>query len=315
MVNPKSILFVLLLPTLLMGQYTEVINSNRPGVSASAYALGSNVLQFEFGSLYEIQDHSELNTDSNILGADLAIRYGLYFETLELIYEGSFVSQNITFNNSGAEETITDFRKNSIGLKFLVFDPFKNPETNKPNLYSWRANNKFQLKNLLPAISIYGGATFTLGDNPFYPEDGTISYRAMVATQSKLTPKSVLITNIAYDRITTDFPELSYSISFSHAFRNPKWSIFVEHQGIKSDRYADALIRTGIAHLFSEDFQVDINLGGSFKSTPSRYMASAGLSYRLDFHKDRLIPAKRQKTKKIKRSSMKRKRKRGKIDF
>ncbi len=89
MVSTRSLLVLLFLtPFLLIGQYTEVINSNRPGVSVSAYALGSNVLQFEVGGLYEIQNHSENNTDSNIIGADFALRYGLYFETLELVYEG-----------------------------------------------------------------------------------------------------------------------------------------------------------------------------------------------------------------------------------
>lgn len=316
MVNRNFFIFLLvLLPLAAFGQYTDVINSNRPGMSVSAYALGSNVLQFEAGGLYEIQNHSDNNTDSNIIGADFVIRYGLYFETLEVIYEGTYISQNLTFNNFDTEETRSDFRRNRAGLKFLIFDPFKNPEANKPNLYSWRANHKFRLKNLLPAVSIYGGATFNLGDNPFYPEDATISYRGMIAMQSRLTPKSVLIANVAYDRITTDFPEWNYIISYQRAFRNPKWSIFLEHQGINSDRYSDQLFRTGVAHLFNENFQVDFNLGASIKTTPSRYFASAGLSYRLDFHQDRLIQT--NKPKKIKKSSVKRRKKgkKSKPDF
>ena len=322
MVNTKTLsCLLLLLPFALLGQYTEVINSNRPGVSVSAYALGSNVLQFEVGGLYEIQNHDTNNTESNIIGADFALRYGLYFETLELVYEGTYVSQNITFNNFGVEETRNDFRRNRAGLKFLIFDPFKNPENNKPNLYSWRANNKFQFKNLLPAVSLYGGATFNLGNNPFCPEDETISYRGMISTQSRLTPKSTLITNVAYDRITTDFPEWNYVISFQRAFRNPKWSIFLEHQGIVSDRYSDTLFRTGVAHLFSENFQMDLNFGGSIKTTPSRYFGSFGLSYRLDFHQDKLVPINKQRPEgKIKRGAMKKqrpkkKKKKGKVDF
>lgn len=87
----------------------------------------------------------------------------------------------------------------------------------------------------------------------------------MIATQSRLTPRFVLITNTAYDRISTDDPELSYTISLSHAFRNPKWSVFVEHQGIDSDRYSDVLIRGGIAHLLKENLQFDFNMGASLK--------------------------------------------------
>ncbi|MBT8187753.1 MAG: transporter [Croceitalea sp.] len=305
-------------PVLLIGQYTDVINSNRPGLSVSAYAVGKNVVQAEFGVLYEQQDHSILNTTSTILGSDLALRYGFMFETLEISYEGTFIKQDLTFSNFGIDQTRTDFTRNRLGIKYLVYDPFKNPEANKPNIRSWKANHKFQFKNLLPAVSIYGGATFNLGDNPFYPEDATISYRGMVAAQSRLTPRWVLITNVAYDRITTDFPELSYIISVSHALRNPKWSLFVEHQGIDSDRYADALLRGGIAHLFGTNFQADVSFGGSVKTTPSRTFITGGVSYRLDFHKDELKPIDDQKpTTKIKRKDVKRKKrkKKDKIDF
>jgi hypothetical protein len=119
----------------------------------------------------------------------------------------------------------------------------------------------------------------------------------------------VLITNIAYDRIGTDFPEWNYTISLSRSFRNPKWSAFVENQGIQSDRYSDILFRGGIAHLFSENFQADISLGGSIKSTPSRIFGGAGLSYRLNYHKDTPIAIEDQNSKNIKRNSMKRKQK------
>lgn len=312
MVFNNKVFLLLLLPFLISAQYTDVINSNRPGVSVSAYAVGKNVVQAEFGLLYEMQDHAAINSESTLIGADISLRYGLLLEKLELNYEGSYISQDITFNTLNLNETRTDFRRNRIGLKYLLFDPFKNPDANKPNLYSWRANNKFQLKNLIPAVSVYGGATFNLGENPFYREDATISYRGMVALQSALTPRLVLISNIAYDRITTGFPELSYTVSLSHAFKNPKWSVFVEHQGIDSDRYNDLLLRGGIAHLFSPNFQVDLNFGGSFKTTPSRLFASTGLAYRLDFHKDQPIKNKSDNTGKIKKNSMKKKRKKKK---
>lgn len=308
-----SLLLFLTVPILVFGQYTDVINSNRPGLSVGAYAVGKNVVQAEFGGLYEQRDHGELNTTSNILGADLSLRYGLLFEQLELNYEGTYISQNISFDNFGFEERRTDFSRNRLGLKYLIYDRYKSPESNSPNLYSWRANNVFQLKNLIPSISLYGGATFNLGDNPFYPEDPTLTYRGMMATQSRLTPRFVMITNIAYDRISSDDPELSYLISLQHAFRNPKWSVFVEHQGIDSERYSDLLLRTGIAHLFNENFQADLNLGASFKSTPSRIFIATGFSYRLDFHKDQLISIGDQNPQgKIGRKAMKKKKRGGK---
>ncbi|MEA1787464.1 transporter [Arenibacter sp. GZD96] len=274
----------------LMSQYTDVINSNRPGQTVSAYAVGKNVLQAEFGVSYEKQDHDILRTDSNIWGSDLSLRYGLLFETLELIWEGTYQTQNISFLNFGESQTRTDFSRNRLGLKYLLYDPYKNPERNTPNLYSWRANNKFQWKNLIPAISVYAGATFNLGDNPFFSGDPTVSPRIMLATQSRLSPRFVLISNITYDRISSDFPEWSYIISLSHALKNPKWSVFGETQIVDSDRYSDVLFRTGTAYLISKNLQADINIAASYKDTPTRIQGTVGISYRLDMHKDVLIP-------------------------
>ncbi|GGW26037.1 transporter [Arenibacter certesii] len=271
-----------------LSQYTEIINSNRPGLSVSAYSVGTNVLQAEFGAGFEQRDHSRLATESNLLGADISLRYGLFFETLEINYEGTFDHQNKTYLNTGVEITNSDFSRNRLGLKFLIFDPFRNSENNKPNLYSWKANNKFRVKNLIPAISIYAGANFVLGDNPFYRDEKIISPRVMIVTQNKITSRMELISNIAYDRIGTEFPEWNYTISLSHALNNPKWSVFIENQGIKSDRYADALLRGGVAHLLGNNMQVDLNFGASFKDTPSRIFGGMGMSYRLDMHQDKI---------------------------
>ncbi len=291
----RSIFFFVLLPTLLSAQYTDVINSNRPGRAVSAYSVGKNVVQAEVGLLYEQQDNADLNSDSNIFGTDYAFRYGLFFEELEVILEGSFITQNITYLDFGIEGKLTNFSRNRLGLKYLVFDPYKNPERNKPNLYSWRANNVFQWKNLIPAVSLYGGANFLFGDNPFYPGDPNISYRGGVNIQSRLSPRVVLISNIAYDRIGTDFPEWRYALSVSHAFRDPRWSIFVEGQGISGDRYSDIILRTGVARLINPNFQADFHLGSGFKNSPSRIFAVLGFSYRLDFHKDEMKPIDQQK--------------------
>jgi hypothetical protein len=296
--RPSLLLIFILslaMPFLGLSQYTEVINSNRPGLSVSAYAVGKGVVQLEAGLLYEQRDHTDLSQESTLMGGDLALRYGFFREMLEISYEGTYVNQDITFTAFDLNEKRTDFSRNRLGVKYLLYDPYKNPERTKPNLYSWRANNKFQLRNLIPAVSVYAGATFVLGDNPFYPEDPVVSPRAMIATQSSLSPRLVLISNLIYDRIGTEFPEMEYLISLSHAFKNPKWSVFIEHQGIKSDRYADLLLRGGIAHLFSKSFQADFNVGGSFKSTPGRIFGSLGFSYRLDFHQDEAISIDDQK--------------------
>ena len=43
------LLFCLIFSKEAFSQYTEVINSNRPGVSRSAFSVGTDVVQFEVG--------------------------------------------------------------------------------------------------------------------------------------------------------------------------------------------------------------------------------------------------------------------------
>jgi len=313
-IKPILYLFIFFSLHLSFCQYTDVINSNRPGQTVSAYAVGKNVIQAEMGIAYDRQEHNLLDTESILMGLDVSLRYGLLFEQLEINWEASYTNNSTKLvNGTGAKIKETNFSRNRLGLKFLVFDPFKNPERNKPNLFSWKANHKFRWKNLLPAVSIYGGANFVLGDNPFFVGDPTISPRAMIATQSKLTPRMVLISNIIYDRIGSDFPEKSYVISISHALRNPKWSVFIENQGIQSDRYSDLIFRTGTAYLFDENFQADFNIGTNTKNTPSRVFATIGASYRIDKHKDKITAIEDQKANEnggeIKKNSMKKKKK------
>ncbi|MCV6629401.1 MAG: transporter [Flavobacteriaceae bacterium] len=301
-------------------QYTEVINSNRPGESQSAFSVGKNVIQAEMGITHEQNQHFIKNTDSKLLGVDFALRYGLFFEQLELFVEGAYFNDKTVFQNPIPEvtETKTDFTKLIAGAKFLIYDPFKNPDKNKPNLYSWKANNSFRWRNLIPAISLYAGAHFTLSDNAFFPKDPMVSPKVMLASQSHITPSWVMVFNLGYDKIGSDFPEWNYILTITHALRNPKWSLFTEYQGVSSERYKDALIRAGTAYLWSKDMQLDLSIGTNFKDTPSKIFGSIGISYRLDYHKDSFTVKGKSNEKAIRKAQRKNKRKnkrRKKKDF
>ena len=94
--------FSLLILTLIFSvnaysQYTDVINSNRPGVSRSAFSVGTNVLQFEVGPYIVNEEHTPLRYEVSGFGADFSIRYGLFFEQLEVNLEGTY--QNDTFSD------------------------------------------------------------------------------------------------------------------------------------------------------------------------------------------------------------------------
>jgi len=88
----KSILIILLslVSTQAFCQYTDVINSNRPGVSRSAFSVGTNVAQFEVGPYIIKEERTPaVGYEVSGFGADFAVRYGLIWEPLELNVEGN----------------------------------------------------------------------------------------------------------------------------------------------------------------------------------------------------------------------------------
>lgn len=269
-------------------QYTEVINSNRPGNSKAAFSVGKNVLQFELGGESIRQEHTPLNYEVAGFGVDFAARFGLLFEELEINIEGFYQNDTFTNNNSAIPASFdrSNFRNFTIGAKYLVYDPYKNAEEDKPNLYSYHANRAFKWKSLIPAVSVYLGANFDTENNPFTPPgvEG-FSPKVMVATQNNFAGGWVFVTNFLMDRIGSDFSEFQYILTLTHSL-SPKWVVFGETQGIKSDFYADNIFRVGGAYLWTKDFQLDANVAFNTKDTPSVFNIGFGASYRLDWHTD-----------------------------
>jgi len=304
--------------TVCFSQYTETINSNRPGASQGAFSVGNQVIQIETGFGLGKEEHSLLQTQTDAFSIDYAVRYGFFKEELEVSIIGEYQSNSV-IDTRGAisqEFKFSNFRSNTVGAKYLFYDPYKKRVLEEPNLYSWKANNRFQWEDLIPAVSLYAGANFDFADNPFSPEvESTISPKVVLATQNNWLGGWVFVTNLIFDRISTDFPSYSYIITLTHAF-NPKFSAFVENQGIKSDFYADQIFRGGAAFLFTKDFQVDVSVFTNFKDTPSRLYGRVGLSYRFDMHsKDEFLEEKgksgRQKRKQEKEENKKSKRQDG----
>ncbi len=268
-------------------QYTDTINSNRPGNSQGAFSVGTNVLQFEIGGYYGNDNHILRRTDTEIFGTDYFVRYGLFFEALEVSLSGSFQAETTTIpvGNREAEFKQSNFRTNTLGLKYLIYDPWKSLEPDKPNLYSWKANQRFKWKTLIPAVSVYAGANFSFGDNPYLNEgESNFTPKVALVTQNNWNGGWVLVTNIIADKLGSDFPSFAGIVTLTHAF-NPKFAGFLEYQGIISDIYADDIARTGLAYLLSDDLQIDISGLVNFKNTPSRWQVAAGFSYRFDMHK------------------------------
>ncbi len=288
---PLLFLFSFMIFTNVSAQYTEMINTNHPGGSQGAFSVGTNVLQVEAGFSYGKEKHNLLLTETDGMSIDYMIRYGFWKERLEFSFMGEFQSDQVTDNRSttAREYSVSNFKSNTLGVKYLVYDPYRKRDLQGPNLYSWKANNKTQWADLIPAISLYVGANFDYIDdtkiNPFVPKsESIVSPKFVLSTQNNFIGGWVFVTNIIVDRVTSDFPTYGYIITLTHA-TNRWFSLFAENQGFMSDFYADQLLRGGAATLINKDFQVDLSLTYSLKDTPSKFYGRVGVAYRLDMHK------------------------------
>ena len=328
--DSKLFAFVLLFSGLFsFSQYTEVINSNRPGSSHGAFSVGVNVLQFETGISGQTLKHSNLN-NSQIEGLNFnyVFRYGFLNEKLEVFLDGNIITRNILDNNY-MDDYYTDFTetiigKQTIGFKYLFFDPYKNKKWHGENVYSWNANRKIKLTDFIPAMSAIAGSNFNFDDRiqyddlffnvrqpvhpdllndgimrrvNFYQPEQTLSPFVGIATQHHFKGRWVVVNNFFYElglknstfpnnAESSEYSKINYLFTITYNLQNPRWSIFGEFQTFKNKIYSDDLFKFGIANLISKNSQVDLNFGGSFKTTPSYTYINVGFSQRFDWHRD-----------------------------
>ncbi|MBL7885730.1 MAG: transporter [Flavobacterium sp.] len=279
------------------GQHTDVINSNRPSESQSAFAVGKNVIQVESGLNYINDKHNLLEYHSKGFFIDFTARYGFIKEQMEAIAEISYQMDKYQLEDDEPFKR-TGMRSMNMGLKYLFYDPYKNVKE-EVNLYSWKANHKFKWSQFKPAISAYAGANLNFS-NPFYLRDEKPSYispKVMLITQNVFGKGLVLITNTFMDKITTDYRQFGYIITLTKGL-NDNWSVYFENKGIKSDYYSDGIFSAGGAFLMNKNFQVDFTISKNFKDTPSLFYGGFGLSWRSDTnYKEVKIKVEKEKSK------------------
>ncbi|MGK4568786.1 transporter [Flavobacterium sp. 3HN19-14] len=270
--------FAMLAGTAASAQYTDEINSNRPGESQSAFSVGKSVLQLETGVYGITEKHNLLGTKSNGIGAEFDLRWGLFYEQLELSLNSQY--QTDSYTRALGSERRNGFRQMTLGGKYLIYDPFKN-YVEKKNVYSWKAAHKFSWRQFLPAVGVYAGVNLNFSNPYTFDSDPNISPKLMLITQNQFNGGYVVVTNIIADKVTSDFPSYGVILTVTKGI-NEKWSAFVEAQGYKSDYYADTVLRGGAAYLLRENFQIDGSLSFNMKDTPSIFYGGVGISWRFD---------------------------------
>jgi len=206
----------------IQAQYTDVINSNRPGASQSAFSVGTKVLQFELGSYYVREKRKVYpNYEVSGYGVDFDIHYGFWKEALELNIQGVYQNDTKSFNsNANTNNKRSNFKNFNIGAKYMVYDPNKNKE-NKPNIYSYHANRGFKLASLIPAVSVSAGVNFDSKNNPYTSSTAEgVSFRGTLITQNNFYGGWVFVTNFMIDRIGSEQTDLSYILTLTHSINH-----------------------------------------------------------------------------------------------
>jgi len=264
------------------GQYTEVINSNKPGFSESPYSVGTGVYQFETNLFYRNTSIEPTFTEPQSFGIDLLFRTSFLSEKLELNTQIAYQRDKIAFNNVFTSHYYTSgLSKFTVAAKYLLFQP--EYEDKSKEVRSWKRRMAFDKKRLIPSVAIYAGLnTDFLADNH---KVGSISPKAGILLQNNLSKYFNIITNVFYDNIGTDFTEISYIITGTYNFSD-RWSYFMENQGIFREFQNDINIGGGLAYLFSRNLQINASGRYIIEGNANGAFATLGVSYRIDKHKD-----------------------------
>jgi len=278
----KKILFFFLICSnfLLNAQYTNVINSNRPGFSESPYSVGTGVYQLETGFFYNTSKIVRTFTIPKSFGLNMVLRTSFFSDRLELNTNFTIQKDQVAFKNVFISHYFTtgisDF---SVGAKYLVYH--QEYEDKSKEIRSWKRRHAFDWKRAIPSIAVYIGMNTNLV-NDIYKLEG-ITPKVGVLLQNNLSNKLNIITNIYYDNMNSSYSELIYIVTGTYAI-NDNWSTFLEHQGSYNNFQINNNFGTGIAYLANRHFQVDASTRLNFNGKTTEFYAGIGFSFRLDRH-------------------------------
>lgn len=279
----KCILLIFLLGfSSIYSQYTEVINSNKPGFSESPYSVGTGVYQLESNLFFTNTSIEPTFSVPQSTGLDFLFRTSFFLEKLELNVQASYQRDKVAFKNIFTSHNFTTgLGKLTIGAKYLVFQ--QKYEDKSKEFRSWKRRFAFDKKRLIPSVAIYAGLN-TDYVNDIY-KTGGMSPKAGILLQNNLSHDFNIITNIFYDKIGTDFAEFSYIVTGTYNFSD-RWSTFFENQTIFQEFQNNTNLGTGLAYLYSKNLQINSSARLLIEGKSQGFYASLGVSYRFNRHKD-----------------------------
>jgi hypothetical protein len=282
----KIFIFLFLLNfSAIYSQYTEVINSNKPGFSESPYSVGTGVYQFENNFFSRNTAIEPTFSKPQSFGFDLLFRTGFLSEKLELNAQISYQRDQIAFKNVFTSSYYTTgLGTATIGAKYLLYQ--QKYEDKSKEVRSWERRQAFDTKRFVPSIAIYLGVNTDLVNDIY--KTGSVTPKLGLLFQQNLSNKFNLVSNFLYDKIGTEFFEYSYIITGTYNFNN-RWSAFFENQTVFQKYQNNTNLGSGLAFLFSKDLQINASARYLIEGKSEGVYTSFGISYRIDTHKDSYI--------------------------
>ena len=270
---------------MVFAQYTDVINSNKPGFSESPYSVGKGVYQFESNIFLRNTSISTTFSKPQSLGIDMLFRTSFFLDKLELNAQLTYQKDKIAFKNIITSHYFTSgLSRMTIGAKYLVYQQTYKDKSKE--IRSWKRRNAFDITRLIPSVAVY------LGMNTDFVNDvhktGSITPKVGVLLQQNLTQDFNVITNFYYDNIGTDFAQYSYIITLTQSFSN-RWSAFFENQMVIQKYQNNINLGAGLAYLYNRNLQFNTSARLIFEGKTQGYYAGLGVSYRIDKHQDPFI--------------------------
>ena len=278
-------LFICLFSLTTNAQYTQIINSNKPGFSESPYSVGTGVYQFENSVFFKKTSIEPTFSQPESMGIDLLFRTSFFLEKLELNTHISYQKDQVAFQNIFTSHYFTaGLSKATIGAKYLVFQQEYTDKTKE--VRSWKRRFAFDKKRLIPSVAIYAGFnTNFLGE---VHKTSKMTPKIGILLQNDLSNDFNIITNFFYDKMGTDAVEFSYIVTGTFSFSD-RWSTFFENQGVFRKERTDTNIGTGLAFLLTTNLQINASARGILEGKSEGFYGSVGISYRINRHRDTYI--------------------------
>ncbi len=261
-------------------QYTDVINSNRPGFSESPYSVSRGVYQLETTFFYRSASIKPTFSIPKSQGFNLFFRTSFFLDKLELNTQVTYQKDNVAFKNIFTSSYNAYGVSNLlIGGKYLLFE--QEYEDKSKEIRSWKRRFAFDKKRLIPSVAIYLGINTDVVNAVH--KTGAITPKIGVLLQNNLSNYFNIITNFFYDKIGSEAPEFSFIVSSTYNYTD-RFSYFFETQGFYNKYQNNLNFGTGLAYLFSPNLQINTSVRHLAEGNTTGNYASVGVSYRFDRH-------------------------------